>query len=69
MAVVRRMAVTFEKRDWGSGRETWREMQRHPNPRLRLPSQYALRRLSNKIAKRRELSGDVLQVYGTRLNR
>jgi hypothetical protein len=55
------MTVTFEKRDWGSGRETWRERpERH---RLVGPCRYALRRISNRRAKRREMSGDVLQIY------
>ena len=53
--------MTFEKRDWGSGRATWRERPEH-HKRIG-PSHYALRRLSNKDAKRRERSGDVLQMY------
>lgn len=56
-SVVRRVAVTFEKRDWGSGRETWRERPEHHARRG--PCHYALRRLSNKEAKRRELSGEL----------
>jgi hypothetical protein len=64
MTVVRKMAVTFEKRDWGAGRETWRE---RPERHKRMgPCRYVMRRLSNRQAKRRELSGDVLQVYGLR---
>jgi len=62
--VVRRMGVTFEKRDWGSGRLTWREQ---PDHHRRIgPCVYALRRISNRQAKRRELAGDVLQMYGKR---
>ena len=56
MAVVRRMAVTFEKRDWGAGLATWRE--RHDHKRLG-DSRYALRRISNREAKRREMSGEL----------
>ena len=62
MAAVRRMAVTFEKRDWGAGRETWREA--FGRRRMLGSCRYTLRRISNKAAKRRELSGDVLQMYG-----
>lgn len=54
--VVRRMAVTFEKRNWGSGRATWRERKPH---KRRGDCRYSVRRLSNKEAKRREMSGDV----------
>lgn len=64
---VLRIAVTFEKRDWGSGKETWRE--RPDRHKLVGPSRYAARRLSNRQAKRRMLSGDVLQVYGTSIRR
>ena len=60
-AVVKRMAVTFEKRDWGSGRWTWRERPGHH--RRKGPNHYALRRISNREAKRRELSGDPTQMY------
>ena len=56
MAVVRRMAVTFEKRDWGAGRATWRE---RPDRKKLGNSRYALRRLSNREAKRREMSGEI----------
>lgn len=62
MAVVRRMGVTFEKRDWGAGRHSWREQ---PDHHKRIgPCCYALRRISNRQAKRRELSGNVLRSYG-----
>lgn len=58
-AIVRRMAVSFIKRDFGSGRETWREVQMR-NHRIGIgPSRITIRRISNKIAKRRELSGDI----------
>lgn len=60
MAVLRRMGVTFEKRDWGAGRETWRE---RTDRRMLGPCRYALRRISNRAAKRREKSGNVLQMY------
>lgn len=60
MAVVRRMAVTFEKRDWGAGRATWRKR----SDRRKLGNcRYALRRISNKNAKRQEMSGDGLRCY------
>lgn len=52
------MAVTFEKRDWGAGRETWRETGKRKTGSCR----YALRRISNKEAKRRERSG-VIGIY------
>jgi hypothetical protein len=55
------MAVTFEKRDWGSGRLTWRE--RRDGRRMLGPSRYALRRISNKQAKRRWMSGDMSRTY------
>lgn len=56
--VVRRMAITFEKRDWGSGRLSWRE--RKDGRRKRIGAQrYALRRISNKEAKQREKSGAI----------
>lgn len=61
MAVVRHMAITFEKRDWGSGRKTWRET--NQRRKLKGNCEYSLRRISNKKAKRRELSGDVLIIY------
>lgn len=57
MAVIRRMAMTFEKRDWGSGRETWRPA--FGRRRMLGPSRYVLRRLSNKLAKRADLRLDV----------
>ena len=56
-AVVRKIAVTFEKRDWGAGRETWRER----TSRRRLGnSRYAIRRLSTKQSIRREKSGAIV---------
>jgi hypothetical protein len=63
ISAPRSIAVTFEKRDWGAGRETWRE-QPTRHKRVGVVS-FAIRRLSNREAKRRMLSGDVLQVYGT----
>jgi hypothetical protein len=59
VAVVRRMAVMFEKRDWGAGRATWRE---RSNRRMLGDCQYALRRLSNREAKRRELIWPIRQI-------
>lgn len=53
--------MTFEKRDWGSGRETWRRA--HGRRRLLGPCRYALRRISNHEAKRYDLRLD-LNLYG-----
>jgi hypothetical protein len=51
------MAITFEKRDWGSGRATWRE---RPERHKRIgPNRYAARRISNRKAKRRSFFGDI----------
>lgn len=61
MQVVRRIGVTFEKRDWGAGRATWRE---RPDRHKQIgPCRYALRRVSNRQAKRHELSGDTSRTY------
>ena len=65
MAVVRRMAITFGKADWGSGRETWREMQQSNRSLWKRPCRFVLRRISNRRAKARELYGQ-LCMYGER---
>lgn len=55
-----KIAVAFEKRDWGSGKPTWREVapyyERH-GPGVLGMSRNALRRLSNRKAK--------LRIFGT----
>lgn len=48
--------MTFEKRNWGSGRETWRERKSH---KMKGDGRYALRRLSTKEAIRRGKSGEI----------
>jgi len=53
---MRKIGVTFEKRDWGGGRETWRE---RTGRRMLGPCRYALRRLPNRKAKRRAMSGEI----------
>lgn len=58
--------VAWEKRDWGSGRPTWR-----PAPSLlgkrrkrgRGPTKLALRRLSNRAAKRAIWAGGAITLY------
>lgn len=50
-----RIGVAFEKRDWGSGRRTWRRV---PSTMVKYrkdskgPSEFAVRTLSNRAAKR-----------------
>jgi len=48
--------VTFEKRDWGGGRKTWRE---RPIKSKRGSCTYAVRALSNRASKRRRTNGEI----------
>jgi hypothetical protein len=52
-----RVSAAYEKRDWGSGSETWR-----PASRRRL-GRITTRRLSNRRAKRALLSGGAIKAY------
>ncbi len=50
-----RLSAAFEKRDWGSGLRTWRPVPAVMQRKRRGlgPSQFCVRRLTNRIAKRR----------------
>lgn len=49
-----KISQAFERRDWGSGKRTWRPapaIMRRYAKRTKWPSDYCVRRLSNKRAK------------------
>lgn len=64
--MICRVYEAWEKRDWGSGKRSWRQVEAVMKRYRRGagPSQYAVRRVSNRAAKRREFFGSI-NLYGS----
>ncbi len=57
-----KISVGIEKRDWGSGRHTWREIG-HKTKMAGKALAYSTRQLPNKVAKKRWFGGDSIKAY------